>query len=92
MEKGRKDCSTAVNIPVNGVRLRSIRRRKWGKRSIFPIKGNDMDGTGKNRKLPGEDDGKEKKPPPAPAEDDDYEDGDFATPKRDRNGDDDQPL
>jgi hypothetical protein len=51
-----------------------------------------MDGTGKNKKLPGKDDGKEKKPPPAPAEDDDYEDGDFATPKRDRHGDDDQPL
>jgi hypothetical protein len=28
--------------------------------------------------------GKPKKPPPKPIEDDDYEDGDFATPKRDR--------
>ncbi|MGN6115949.1 MAG: hypothetical protein ACTHN2_10585 [Nitrobacter sp.] len=28
--------------------------------------------------------GKPKKPPPKPNEDDDYEDGDFATPKRDR--------
>jgi hypothetical protein len=32
-----------------------------------------------------------KKSPPKVVEDDD-EDGDFATPKRDRNGDDDQPL
>jgi hypothetical protein len=32
-----------------------------------------------------------KKPPPKPV-DDDEEDGDMATPKRDRNGDDDQPL
>jgi hypothetical protein len=54
--------------------------------------GNDMDGTRKSKKLPRKDDGKEEKPPPAPVEDDDYEDGDFATPKRDRHGDDDQPL
>ena len=36
------------------------------------------------------DDGK--KPPPKVAEEDEEEDGDFATPKRDRHGDDDQPL
>jgi hypothetical protein len=30
--------------------------------------------------------------PPAPIEDDDVEDGDIATPKRDRNDEDDQPL
>jgi hypothetical protein len=52
-----------------------------------------MGGTGKKKRgLPGKDDGKPKKPSPAPVEDDDYEDGDIATPKRDRNGDDDQPL
>jgi hypothetical protein len=51
-----------------------------------------MGGTGKKKELPGKDDEKPKKPPPAPSEDDDYEDGDFATPKRDRYGDDDQPL
>ncbi|HYW63957.1 MAG TPA: hypothetical protein VE865_12235 [Bradyrhizobium sp.] len=33
-----------------------------------------------------------KKPPPKRVEDNDEEDGDFATPKRDRTGDDDQPL
>jgi hypothetical protein len=32
-----------------------------------------------------------KKPPPK-AVDDEEEDGDFATPKRDRHGDDDQPI
>jgi hypothetical protein len=31
-------------------------------------------------------------PSPAPVEDDDIEDGDIATPKRDRNGTDDEPL
>ena len=51
-----------------------------------------MGGTGKKSELPGKNDGKPKKPPPAPVEDDDIEDGDFATPKRDRYGDDDQPL
>jgi hypothetical protein len=31
-------------------------------------------------------------PQPAPIEDDDTEDGDIATPKRDRDGSDDEPL
>ncbi|WP_197086919.1 hypothetical protein [Bradyrhizobium sp. LTSPM299] len=35
---------------------------------------------------------KSKKPPPPSPADDDYEDGDIATPKRDRSGDDDEPL
>lgn len=39
---------------------------------------------------PAKDDGKPKKP--SPQTDEDYEDGDFATPKRDRYGDDDEPL
>lgn len=52
-----------------------------------------MGGIGKKREHPNKDDGKSKKPPPAPIEDDDTEDGDFATPKRDRtDGTDDQPL
>jgi hypothetical protein len=34
---------------------------------------------------------KAKSPPPPPL-DDDYEDGDIATPKRDRTGNDDEPL
>ena len=52
-----------------------------------------MAGTGKRNELPGNDKGKSKKPPlPAPVEDDDIEDGDIATPKRDRDGEDDQPL
>ena len=51
-----------------------------------------MGGTGKKNALPTKDGGKPKKPPPRPVEDDDYEDGDMATPKRDRHGDDDEPL
>jgi len=58
----------------------------------YSIKGKPMGGTGKKDELPGKEDGNPKKPPPVPVEDDDIEDGDFATPKRDRHGDDDQPL
>ncbi|MCK1385956.1 hypothetical protein [Bradyrhizobium sp. 21] len=35
---------------------------------------------------------KAKQPPPPREIDDDYDDGDIATPKRDRQGDDDEPL
>lgn len=37
-------------------------------------------------------DDKAKKPKPPRDTDDDYEDGDIATPKRDRHGEDDEPL
>ena len=57
---------------------------------IRPIKANDMGGTGKKSELPSTEKRKANEPPPSPAEDD--EDGDFATPKRDRHDDDDQPL
>jgi hypothetical protein len=50
-----------------------------------------MGGAGKKTEPPKKDDDKPKKPFPGPAEDD-GEDGDFATPKRDRNGTDDEPL
>ena len=77
-------------MPVKGgeIEVDSLRRRS------IRSKGNSMGGTGKSQKseLPKKDDGKSKKSPPAPSEDDDYEDGDIATPKRDRYGDDDQPL
>ena len=50
-----------------------------------------MGGTGKNDEIPNKEDRKSKKLPPATT-DDDWDDGDIATPKRDRYGDDDQPL
>ncbi|MBA7468929.1 hypothetical protein ES707_04185 [subsurface metagenome] len=50
-----------------------------------------MAGRDKQGKPP-KDDGKPKKPPPAKPSDDDVEDGDFATPKQDRYGNDDEPL
>ena len=51
-----------------------------------------MGGTGKNPKQGKTTKDGGKKPPPRPVEDDEDEDGDIATPKRDRTGEDDQPL
>ena len=49
-----------------------------------------MNGTGRKSEPPKKDNEKSKKPEKLPAEDDDYEDGDIATPKQDRHGDDDE--
>ncbi|WP_213772175.1 hypothetical protein [Bradyrhizobium sp. dw_78] len=51
-----------------------------------------MNGIGRKNETPKEHGDQPKKPPPASTEDDDFEDGDIATPKRDRNGTDDEPL
>ncbi|HEY4833490.1 MAG TPA: hypothetical protein VII07_02365 [Bradyrhizobium sp.] len=51
-----------------------------------------MGKTGKSSEPPKAKDDKSKKPPPPPSDEDDLEDGDIATPKRDRHGDDDEPL
>jgi hypothetical protein len=51
-----------------------------------------MNGTGRKSEPPKKDDEKSKKPARVPVEDDDFEDGDMATPKQDRHGDDDEPL
>jgi hypothetical protein len=51
-----------------------------------------MGGTRRKSEPPKKADDKPKKPERAPVEEDDYEDGDIATPKRDRNGNDDEPL
>jgi len=54
--------------------------------------GIDMASTGK-RKEPAVKDEKKTSNVPAPVlDDEDYEDGDFATPKRDRHGEDDEPI
>ena len=51
-----------------------------------------MGGNGSKREAPKQDNDKSKKPKGKPVEDEDYEDGDIATPKRDRDGNDDEPL
>ena len=52
-----------------------------------------MGKAGKTSEGPTKAENKPKKPPPPPTSvDEDYEDGDIATPKRDRYGNDDEPL
>ena len=51
-----------------------------------------MGGTRKKKEPPKPVKDKPMKPERAPAEDDDYEDGDIATPKHDHTGNDDEPL
>jgi hypothetical protein len=51
-----------------------------------------MSNAGKKNEPAEKTDDKSKKPPPPPVQDDDCEDGDIATPKRDRYGNDDEPL
>jgi hypothetical protein len=61
------------------------------KTSIHSITGNNVAGTGKKNQRSGKAGDKSKKSP-KPVEDNDVEDGDIATPKRDRDGEDDEPL
>jgi hypothetical protein len=51
-----------------------------------------MGGIGKKGDPPKKPDDKARKPEPAPVEDEDCDDGDIATPKCDRHGNDDEPL
>lgn len=51
-----------------------------------------MGGTGRKNEPPKNSDDKSKPPVRKPVDDDDYEDGDFATPKHDHTGNDDEPL
>jgi len=51
-----------------------------------------MDGNKGKSAPPKQDNDKLQKPKDKPVEDEDYEDGDIATPKRDRYGNDDEPL
>jgi hypothetical protein len=60
-------------------------------RTSHRSKGNIMGGIGKKGEPPKPEHNKPIKPPPPP-DDDDIDDGDIATPKRDRYGEDDQPL
>jgi hypothetical protein len=94
-EKGRKDCPAAGNMFVKGggIEVSALCEDVWTcKTSSHQIRGKTMGGIRKKSKPPGKDSNNPKKASPKPAEDDDYEDGDIATPKRDRYGEDDEPL
>jgi hypothetical protein len=83
-----------IICPSKAVRLRSA-TALCVRAGIDPIrtKGSNMGGPDKKSEPPKKGEGKSKPPPPVPpVEDDNVEDGDIATPKRDRYGDDDEPL
>jgi hypothetical protein len=82
-KKAVKITHLTVNMPGNDgeieVKSHQARNTLMGGTSKKPDKGKTTKDSGK-------------KAPSKVVEDDDYEDGDFATPKRDHTGDDDQPL
>ena len=85
----------SARMPAKRGQIEVMRLPRIGtqsKRRLMPAKRNQMGGTGKKNEPPKKGDDKSKKPEHVPVEDDDYEDGDMATPKRDRTGDDDEPL
>jgi hypothetical protein len=93
-EKGRKDYRAARNMCVKGgeIEVVALSEGVWPRKiSSHQIRGKTMGGIRKKGKPPGKDSSKPKKASPKPVEDDDYEDGDIATPKRDRYGEDDEP-
>jgi hypothetical protein len=51
-----------------------------------------MNGPGRKNEPPKQPEDKPKKPQRPPVEEDDYEDGDIATPKRDRTDNENEPL
>ena len=83
-KKAVKIAHLKVNMPANGGQIEVD--------SSVQGRNTHMGGTGKKpeKGKTAKDGGK--KPPPKAVEDEDEEDGDFATPKRDRHGDDDQPV
>jgi hypothetical protein len=83
-QKGSEDCGSAGQYIRPQANIQVYR--------LFHAGGIDMGGTGKKAVEGKASSDGAKKRPPKRVEDDDEEDGDFATPKRDRSGEDDQPL
>ena len=81
-------------MPVKGgeIEVEGASLAAFGPALIHPDKENNMGGIGKKGEPAKKEEVKSKKPPPVPTEEDEVEDGDIATPKRDRNGNDDEPL
>ena len=69
-----------------------LQRDSAAGRQFRGIKGEKHGRIQKETKPPKPSGDKPKKPPPALVEDDEPEDGDIATPKRDPHGNDDEPL
>src|ERR1700722_14208224 len=91
-KKGRKDRPRRLICRSKATMRSAPLDPMSGQTSIRPHQRDIMGRTGQKGELPSKPDAKSKKKPPAPIEDDDIEDGDIATPKRDRSGNDDEPL
>ena len=86
---------TGANMPAKLDQIEIMRILRIGMQSNADSSGgkrHQMGGTRRKNEPPKPADDKPKKPERVPVEDDDYEDGDIATPKRDRTGNDDEPL
>ena len=86
---------TGANMPAQRDQIEIMPILRIGMQSNVQFirrKRHHMGGTGRKNEPPKPADDKPKKPKRAPVEDDDYEDGDIATPKHDRTGNDDEPL
>ena len=86
---------TGANMPAQRDQVEVMPILRIGmqrKRRLIRQKRHQMGGTGRKNEPPKPANDKPKKPERIPVEDDDYEDGDIATPKRDRTGNDDEPL
>jgi hypothetical protein len=88
-EKGRKDCTIGDNI---GLKDGEIEVATSGVGALAYANRGDSMGKAGNDEPPGKKDDKSRKLPPKPIDDEEEEDGDIATPKRDRSGEDDEPL
>jgi len=85
----------SANMPAKREKIEIMPILRIGmqrKRRLIRQKRHHMGGTGRKNEPPKPADDKPKKPERVPVEDDDYEDCDIATPKRDRHGNDDEPL
>ena len=92
-QKGKKNRRSHANIiafKIGRIELNAVITARES--PAIRQKGNEMGGTGRKSEPPKQDNNKPGKPKGKMAEDEDFEDGDIATPKRDRDGNDDEPL
>jgi hypothetical protein len=85
----------SANMPAKREKIEIMPILRIGmqrKRRLIRQTRHHMGGPGRNNEPPKPADDKPKKPKRVPVEDDDYEDGDIATPKRDRTDNDDEPV
>ena len=92
-KKGKKIRVASANMPSNRGDIEVMHHSEW--HQINAVRSGEKEPYGRNwQEERASEKGRRqvKEAEATPVEDDDYEDGDFATPKRDRDGNDDEPL